>query len=345
MANKKKFFLLVALLPVSYFLLYNTANNKNIRIGFMGDTMIGRTVNELLASKPTHYIWGDMLNNLLATDLNIANLETTLTTHDKAVPKVFNFKSDPKNVTALTAANITLVSLANNHSLDFGVEGLQETIKTLDSANIMHVGAGKNLDAAMKGAIIEKNGIKIGVLGFTDNEPTWAAGPNKPGINYVHVGNIAPIKQAIALIRNDVDLLILSIHWGPNMRQRPTQEFIDFAHQMIDAGIDIIHGHSAHIFQGIEIYKNKLIMYDTGDFIDDYAIDPLLRNDQSFLFLVDVTKGGIKKLTLIPVLIDTMQVNRATGTVAEEIMRKMQELSAEFGSQLQRENDALIVEV
>ncbi len=126
------------------------------------------------------------------------------------------------------------------------------------------------------------------------------------------------------------------------MRQRPNQEFINFAHAIIDSGVDIIHGHSAHIFQGIEVYHNKLIMYDTGDFVDDYAVDPLLRNDQGLFFIVTVTKTGIKKVELIPLLISDFQVNYAKGRQKKEILDRIKTLSAKFGTKI--ENNTILMQ-
>ena len=126
------------------------------------------------------------------------------------------------------------------------------------------------------------------------------------------------------------------------MRQRPNQEFINFAQAIIDSGVDIIHGHSAHVFQGIEIYQDKLIMYDTGDFVDDYAIDSLLRNDQSLLFMVTVTKTGIKKVQLVPLLISNFQVNYIEGTTKKEILDRVKTLSAEFETKIK--NDTIFIQ-
>ncbi len=116
-----------------------------------------------------------------------------------------------------------------------------------------------------------------------------------------------------------VDVLIVSLHWGPNMREHPSRQFVDFAHALIDNGVDIIHGHSAHIFQRFEEYHGGLILYDTGDFVDDYYVDPLLHNDRSFLFLVQVSKEGYQKLELIPVKIEDFCVQKAKGREAEKI--------------------------
>jgi len=316
--------------------------SSSLVLGFGGDTMLGRLANEVISLKGYAYPWGTLLTELKKTDLNIVNLENTFTTSKKKVPKVFNFKATPDTVETLKIANIDIVNLANNHSLDFDIEGLQETIQTLNNANILHTGAGMNINQARMAAIITKNNVKIGVVGYTDNEPDWAAGTDKPGINYIKVGDIEKIKKDIAEIRPQVDILIASIHWGPNMQQKPTQEFIDFAHQMVDAGIDIIHGHSAHIFHGIEIYNKKLIMYDTGDFVDDYRVDPVLRNDQSFFYIVTVDKSGIQNVQLIPTLIDNVQVNRATGETYREIIGRMQQLSRLFGTEISNDGKIII---
>ena len=116
------------------------------------------------------------------------------------------------------------------------------------------------------------------------------------------------------------------------MRQKPTQAFVRFAHTMIDAGVDILHGHSAHVFQAIEIYNDRLILYDTGDFIDDYKTPPNLRTDQSFFYIVEVDLDGIVRLNLVPVLISNMQVNRATGTEYTQITDRIKTLSEDYNT-------------
>ena len=129
------------------------------------------------------------------------------------------------------------------------------------------------------------------------------------------------------------------------MKRKPSNAFIRFAHRMIEAGADILHGHSAHIFQGIEVYRNKLILYDTGDFVDDYYVTPALRNDQSFFYIVHADSNGIIKLELFPVLISNMQVNRATGRDYEQTVRRLKDLSEPFGTQFLEEADRLVIGV
>jgi poly-gamma-glutamate synthesis protein (capsule biosynthesis protein) len=320
--------------------------NSTLTISFLGDTMLGRLVNEHIHQTSYEYPWGNVLEDLNAKDLVIANLETTLTNASEPVPKVFNFKANPDIVETLKRGNINVVNLANNHSLDFGIEGPRETIITLDKAHIQHVGAGMNRHEAQKPVILEKNGIRIGIIGLTDNEPDWLAQDNKPGTNYIDISNSnIPLFESISQLKKEVDIVIVTIHWGPNMREYPSASFIEFAHKLIDAGVDIFHGHSAHVIQGIEIYKNKIIMYDTGDFVDDYAVDPVLRNDLSFLFSVEIENRQVKQLILTPTKIAHMQVNHAVDEDAQAAIELIKKRSEPFGTVFNRINNALVVDI
>lgn len=311
-------------------------------IGFGGDLMIGRLVNEQLNHAPPSYVWGNLLPILQSTDFNIANLETALTYSKKIVPKVFNFKADPEKVSVLAQGHIHAVNIANNHILDFSEEGLLETLRTLKCANILCVGAGRNLEQAKAPCIVEKKGIKIGILGCTDNEPSWRASVFNPGTHFLEIGDLESIRESIVSLRHHVDLLILSIHWGPNMRQRPYPHFRSFAHDLIDLGVDILHGHSAHVFQGVEVYKKKLILYDTGELIDDYAVDPVLRNDCSFFFVVKLNKKKLISLTMIPTVISRFQVNMGKEN---EQLETMQILCNELKAYPIREGQSLVLHI
>lgn len=321
-------------------------SKDSLLIGFAGDVMLGRLVNEQISRTSYIYPWGDVLPLLKKTDLNIVNLETTLTASTRKVPKVFNYKADPDKVQSLTEAKIDAVNLANNHILDFSEEGLLETIAVLDKAGIQHVGAGRNKAEATKPVILKKKDITIGILGCTDNEPGWRAQEKVPGTNYVEIAQgLSEIEKEIKKLRGEVDIVIFSIHWGPNMRQRPTEEFQDFAHRIIDAGAHVFHGHSAHTFQGIEIYNKGVILYDTGDFVDDYYVSPFLRNDQSFFYLVEIDKDGLKRIELIPLSISYMQVNKATGDDYKEMVRRIKRLSKEFDTTISETDQGVFVEL
>ncbi|HVZ55463.1 MAG TPA: CapA family protein [Chitinophagaceae bacterium] len=310
---------------------------ETLVLGLTGDVMIGRSVDPVISQEGYDYVWGDVLPLLRATDVNLINLETTLTRSTKSRPKVFHFKASPDKVNALTRAHVTVANLANNHLLDYDGQGLEETCHTLREAGILFTGAGLNYLEAARPAILHAGIFRIGVLGMTDNEPGWAAGPDTPGIHYVNVedrGSRELVIAAMKTLRRQTDLAIASIHWGPNGRERPSASFIRFAHELVDAGTDIVHGHSAHIFQGIEIYQSRLILYDTGDFVDDYAVDPDLRNDLSFLYRVRVSARGPESLMLTPVRIGAYQVNLARGAEAAWSLRRIRQLSSALGTDI-----------
>jgi poly-gamma-glutamate capsule biosynthesis protein CapA/YwtB (metallophosphatase superfamily) len=135
-----------------------------------------------------------------------------------------------------------------------------------------------------------------------------------------------------------------SNHWGPNMVERPNALFRRFAHAVMDRGVDVYYGHSAHIFQGVEIYHGKPILYDTGDFIDDYAVDPGLRNDRSFLFKVSLEGGELRRLELSPVTLPYARVELAKGSEREAIFDRMERLSREMDTSFVRHEDRLVFE-
>lgn len=320
-------------------------SNNTITIGLTGDVMIGRGVNATISNNGYTYPWGNVLPVLKNTDINIINLEAALTNSTEKVFKTFNFKATPDRIKTLTEAGITVANIANNHILDFSEEGLIETIKTLNGGGILHAGAGMNEKEAEKPVILSVKNNRLGILGFTDNEPRWKAGTSSCGVNYIDISNENDCNKAltaIAKLRKETDIVIVSIHWGPNMNEEPERHFVDFAHAMIDHGAAIIHGHSAHNFQGIEVYNHKMILYDTGDFVDDYAVDPYLKNDHSFFFKVEVSKQRIEKVVLIPVLISKYQVNLATGEDYKWCIQRMQQLSEKFETKLSNTGEVLL---
>jgi poly-gamma-glutamate synthesis protein (capsule biosynthesis protein) len=323
-------------------------SDNSVIIGLTGDVMIGRTVDTVIGSKGYLYPWGNVLSLFKNTDVNIINLEAALTYSNKKVSKTFNFKAAPDRINTLKEASITLVNLANNHILDFSDKGLRETLQVLDAAGIKYVGAGLNDKHAAHPCILHKKNTIIGVLGFTDNEPGWKATAVSSGINYIEIEKNEDRQRAVSDIvqlHKLVDIVIVSIHWGPNMKEAPDDYFIDFAHEMIDAGADIIHGHSAHNFQGIENYHGKLILYDTGDFLDDYMVDTYLKNDHSFFYRVEAEKNGRLALELYPVLISNYQVNLAVGDDYQWCFQRIQQLSAKFGTTLTDKGKTIILNI
>jgi poly-gamma-glutamate capsule biosynthesis protein CapA/YwtB (metallophosphatase superfamily) len=321
-----------------------------VDLALMGDVMLGRGVNEALRGMRPEEPWGDVLPLLDDADLRIINLECAITEHRRPwgrTPKVFHFRADPPVVESLRAAGIDACSLANNHTLDFEERGLLDTMAYLERADIRYAGAGHNREEAARPALLGAN--RVALLAFTDNEPAFAAGPDSPGTNYQPValepGSLDRVEAAVAEARDaGAQIVIFSNHWGPNMLERPSALFRRFARAVVDRGVDIYYGHSAHVFQGVELYRGRPILYDTGDFIDDYAVDPHLRNDRSFLFRITAGDGGFARLELVPVVLSYARVDLATGDEREAILHRMEHLSSEMGTNLVREGDRLALE-
>lgn len=313
---------------------------ESVRLIFGGDVMLGRLVADEIRARTPLYPMGRIASLMKSADLTIVNLECAITTSDKlwhGEPKPFYFGAPPQAVESLVDAGVDLVSLANNHSLDFDYKGLSDTLVHLQSHNIAYAGAGNNLDEARAPAIIEKNGIKFGMVAYCDHQEDFAATGSRPGIAYIDLENE---KLSLKLLQQDLDRMkqagvnwpILSLHWGPNMVERPSERFVRIGHAALDMGYRILFGHSAHVFHGIEIYKGCPIIYSAGDLVDDYYVDPYFRNDHALLFELELTVTDLKSIRLHPVFIEECRTQSANGMQAEYIARKMTEHCAEMGT-------------
>jgi poly-gamma-glutamate capsule biosynthesis protein CapA/YwtB (metallophosphatase superfamily) len=187
---------------------------------------------------------------------------------------------------------------------------------------------------SVRPAVSLVQGRRIGVIALTDNEPEWAAVERKPGIIYVpidlHDTRAAGLLELIRQSKEAVDVLSVSVHWDPNWGYQPLATHPPFAQALIEAGADIIVGHSSHVFRGIEFYRRKPIICCGGDYIDDYAVDEVERNDQSFLFEIELNGVQVQWLRLYPTIIRDFQARRAPPSEAEAIAAKMQRLCADW---------------
>ena len=275
------------------------------------------------------YVWGDALEELerAAPDVRIINLETSVTkNNDYWKGKGINYRMNPENIPILTVAKIDICSLANNHTMDWGYKGFSETLESLKSASIKVVGAGKNLFEAQAPAVLEvPNRGRVIVFAFgspTSGVPSsWGALDNRPGVNLLKDlsdRNLFRIKDKISQVKREGDIVMASIHWGSNWGYSIPQSQRVFAHRLIDeAGADIIHGHSSHHVRPIEVYKDKLILYGCGDFINDYeGIKGYeeFRADLSLMYFatVDPSTGKLLSLQMTPTRIKRFKIKRAS---------------------------------
>ena len=307
-----------------------------MQIALLGDVMLGRLVNDRLKTADPAYPWGDTLPLLRQADITFANLECVLADHGTPAPrKVYRFRSDAKNVESLRSAAIHVVSLANNHVLDFGVDALREMLAALDQHGILRAGAGMDLETARRPAVRRVGPHAVGFIAFTDNQPDWEATGRAPGIYYVPVEpgdrRVTDLLELVRRTKDRVQLLIVSAHWGGNWGSDVPPEHQRLARALIDAGADVVFGHSAHIFRGVGLYRNRPVVYSAGDFVDDYAVDPNERNDHSFVFLLDTRESVPSALRLYPTTITRMQT-RLAGRSAQQIAGRMQRLSAQLGT-------------
>jgi poly-gamma-glutamate capsule biosynthesis protein CapA/YwtB (metallophosphatase superfamily) len=324
------------------------------RLGFVGDVMLGRKVDERQRRRSVEAVWGDLRDRLRALDGLCVNLECCLSTRGRPwrrTNRPFHFHADPdRAIPALEDVGVEFASLANNHVLDFEEPALLDTLRYLDGANIERAGAGRDEREAFEPALVEIGDLRIAVISLTDNTPEYAAGPDSPGtarieIDVENAETRERVGRALGAARErDPDLTVTSLHWGPNMVTEPPDAFREFARWLVDRGVDLFHGHSAHVFQGVELYHGAPILHDCGDFVDDYRVDPELRNDRSFLFELETANGAIEELRLVPTEIDDCAVHEASERAAEWSRERMRELSEPFGTEFERDGSHLVLE-
>jgi len=275
------------------------------------------------------YIWGDALVQLerASPDVRIINLETSVTTSNEHWQgKGIHYRMHPENIPCITAAKIDCCVVANNHVMDWGHEGLAETLKVLQDADIKTVGAGHDTEAAKTPAIMEVIGKgRVVVFAFGTESSgipyQWAARKDKPGVNLLpdlSHKTVNHIGEEILAVKRAGDVVVASIHWGANWGYEIPLEHIQFARALIDsAGVDIIHGHSSHHALGIEIYKDKPIIYGCGDFLNDYegiGGNEEYRSDLALMYFVhmEAATGKLVSLELIPTQIRHFRSNRVS---------------------------------
>jgi poly-gamma-glutamate capsule biosynthesis protein CapA/YwtB (metallophosphatase superfamily) len=364
---------------------------KTYHLNFVGDIMLGRLIDGLipinvsdeedashcrlirehipnLQNYNSASPWGDTLPLFHSADLNLINLETAVTTsEDKWPNKVFNYRAHPERVQCLKEARIDYAGLANNHTLDFGVEGLEETIKCVRNAGVAFAGVGLNKVEAIRPAVLrlprvdqaqDGEGFTIHVYAASDHPSNWKKVPGFHLIEY----SAAERKRLRELLTSTEEdgkpaLKVFSVHWGPNYAWQPADEIRDLAHFLIDeCGVDIIHGHSSHHVQGVEVYEGKLIIYGCGDFVDDYAVNTSFRNDLSAVWRVTVGERRergvlqVMRLDIFPAKIDKFRTTVLKKDSEEYawICNKIGQLSRDLGTKIEDEkgdNAQLVVNV
>lgn len=306
----------------------------------VGDVMLSRKVDKLIKEKGIEYPFAQTNQLLASADITFGNLESPLSTKGKKLPgKGIWFRGNPQNVQALTVAGFDIFSLANNHALDYDSPALLETIEVLSGGKIDVVGGGVNIDQACSPVITEVDSIKLGFLAYSEMaDMFWSyeyprrlkATSEIPGIAPLYTEKIL---EDVAAIREQVDYVVVSLHWGVEYQHHPENYQKEIAHQLIDGGVDLILGHHPHCVQGIEVYKNGIIAYSLGNFVFDQNWSE--QTKQGLLLKLRLTHDAWESVEILPIYIDNSQPIVAQGDVGNSLLNLAIDISEGLGTEFE----------
>ena len=312
-----------------------------VTLALAGDTMLGRGVGERLAADPRAALVAPAVAEAAAqADLFIVNLECCISERGERFPepgKPFFFRAPPVAAERLAELGVDCVALANNHALDYGTEALLDTFEHLRAAGVAWVGAGEDEAAARASRRLGP----VRIVAASDHPAAYAAGPDRPGIAFADLRRGPPPDWLLAAARPAApgEIVLVTPHWGPNMTAEPVPHVRAAAPALVDAGATLVAGHSAHVFQGVA----GRVLYDLGDFVDDYAVDPELRNDLGLLWLVTVDERGPRRLEALPLALDYAHTRPAAGEEFAWVARRFGRLCAALGTAVAVEGGRLVV--
>lgn len=272
---------------------------QEVRLAAVGDIMLGRQIGRVMRKKGDRYPFEQVNTALKGYDIVFGNLESGFA-KEASTPffpdKPYNFAARPAAASALREAGFTVLSLANNHMLDYGSGEPGLTRELLRREGIRAFGAGEGIETARMPAVVSVRGVRVGFLGYgVAHSPLVYARKNRPGIMPIRKTSI---QEDIRALRKAVDVLVVSYHWGVEYERHPTEAQRDLAHQTIDWGADIVLGHHPHVMQGIEIYKGKPIAYSLGNFVFDQKGRG---TDDSFILICTFSRESMNSVEIIPV--------------------------------------------
>jgi poly-gamma-glutamate capsule biosynthesis protein CapA/YwtB (metallophosphatase superfamily) len=314
-----------------------------VTVALAGDTMLGRGVARTLTISPPQALVAPEVRDALAeADLVVLNLECCISERGRPwdVPgKPFFFRAPPRAVELLALLGTDCVTLANNHALDYGVDALADTLDHLAAAGIAAVGAGTDLEQARRPAVLTARELRLAVLGVTDHPADFAARPDRPGVAFDDLGHQVPQWLLQTVREAEADAVLVTPHWGPNMTSAPVRHVRRAATALVEAGATLIAGHSAHVPHGVA----GPVLYDLGDFLDDYRVDPRLRNDLGLLFLVTLDARGPIRLEALPLKLEYCHTRLATGEDATLMQHRFRAACADLGTAVEDTADRLTI--
>ncbi len=306
----------------------------------VGDIMLGRGVGQTMRERGAGYPFEAVQPLLAGSDLRFANLELPLTERGAPAAKRYVFRAPPAAAAALRSAGFTLLSLANNHLLDYGQDGLLDTLAALDQAGIAHAGAGRSQEEAHTPAVVTVNGLRIALLAYVNvpddagsgfSTRAWAAGPATPGVAW---GTVEAVRRDVAAARAQADLVVVSLHAGFEYSATPNTVQRELAHAAVEAGAALVLGSHPHVLQGVEFYRGVPVVYSLGNFVFDLDEDdrrqPGLPSVLSAVLRVTLDRTGVRTLRVLPVVIDERDGRPVpvSGPQARPVLERLYQLSA-----------------
>ncbi|MHA7962632.1 CapA family protein [Paenibacillus sp. CAU 1782] len=302
-----------------------------VSLSFVGDVLPGEYLTALMEQQGYDYPYRQALLYLSEPDIMAGNLEMPVTKRGTPIQnQPYVYKGSPDALPALRDAGFDVLSLATNHAMDQGVEGLLDTIKHLDEAGLGHMGTGNNDKEAFAPHIIETKGIKVAYIGLSHVIPlsSLKADRNTPGIaeTYDTTRATAAIKSA----KEAADIVVVMVHWGKDGMDKPVDSQKSLAKAYIDAGADLIVGSHPHVLQGFEMYKGKWIAYSLGNFV--FTAYPKDQLAETGVLDALCSKDGECSLTFNPMKVTVGQPTPMTGEEAETLLRRLTSIS--YGASL-----------
>ena len=299
----------------------------SLTVAAVGDLMFARDVVTLMEQFGPAYPFERVAALLAGSDLLIGNLEGTFTERGERLDKYYTFRAPPVLAETLTAAGFDAVSLANNHALDFGTEGLLDTLDALDTLGVAHFGAGLDRGEAEAPLILQANGAFVALLGFSGVEASIFAEGNQPGVARAELEAVA---SSVAAIAPAVDFVIVVFHFGTEYDAVPTEQQRALAAAAADAGAALVIGHHAHTLQPWERRGNTLILYGLGNFVFDLDREDLATLGEgpfaTTVAIVELSSAAPPSLRFRPAYIDPDE-NRPRPATAAERARILEALS------------------
>lgn len=316
-----------------------------LSVALAGDTMLGRAVAERIGRPGSRLLSPELQEIANAADLFLANLECCISDRGEPVRepgKRFFFRAPPAAADRLAEIGVRCVTLANNHALDFGPEALIDTLHRLRAAGIAAVGAGRDEPRARAPVVLDADAARVRVVAVSDHPRSYAATPGGPGIAFADLAGAGPPRWLLDACApgEDADVTIVLAHWGPNMQISPVPHVRRAAAALEAAGATLIAGHSAHVPQG----PSGRTLFDLGDFIDDYAVDPALRNDLGVLWIVTLDRDGPRRVEGVPLRLTLAHTSRAGPEDTRLLHSLLQPRCAAVGSSVRLDGDRFVFE-